>query len=102
LLALLAEAVRRFRWVVHQFTLMTNHFHLVIETPEPTLSRGMKFVEGSYVQALNRRLGRSGPLFDGRFKSQLIEKESYLLEVMRYIALNPVRAGMVERPEEYR
>ena len=101
-LALLAEAVRRFRWVIHQYTLMTNHFHLMIETPEPTLSRGMKFVEGSYVQALNRRRGRSGPLLDGRFKSQLVEKETYLLILMRYIANNPVRARMVERAEEYR
>jgi putative transposase len=79
-----------------------SHFHLLIETPEPTLSRGMKWVEGKYVQAINRRHGRSGPLFEGRFKSQLVEEESYLLELMRYIALNPVRAGMVGRPEEYR
>lgn len=101
-IALLEECVRRFRWVVHQFTLMTNHFHLALETPEPTLSRGMKWLEGTYVRRINIRYGRIGPLFQGRFKSQLVEKESYLLELIRYIALNPVRAKIVERPEEYR
>jgi putative transposase len=100
--ALLAEAVRRFHWAIHQFTLMTNHFHLALETPEPTLSRGMKWFEGKFVQAINRRHGRVGPLFQGRFKSQMVEKGSYLLTLIRYIALNPVRAGMVERPEQYR
>ena len=101
-LALLAEAVRRFRWVIHQYSLMTNHFHIIIETPEPTLSRGMKWFAGSYVQKFNRRHERVGPLFQGRFTSHLVEKEGYLLELMRYIALNPVRAGMVTRAEDYR
>ena len=101
-IALLAECVRRFKWVIHQFTLMTNHFHLAIETPEPTLSRGMKWLEGNYVQRTNRRHGRVGPLFQGRFKCQLVEKETSLLQLMRYIALNPVRAKMVARPEDYR
>ncbi len=101
-LALLAEAVRRFRWVIHQYCLMTNHFHIIIETPEPTLSRGMKWFAGCYVQRFNRRHKRVGPLFQGRFSAHLVEKEAYLLELMRYIALNPVRAGMVERAEEYR
>ncbi len=101
-IALLAECTRRFGWIVIQFTLMTNHFHLLIQTPEPTLSRGMKWLEGKYVQAINRRRGRVGPLFQGRFKSQLVETGSYLLELLRYIALNPVRAKMVKRAEEYR
>jgi putative transposase len=101
-LALLAEAVRRFHWILHQVTLMDNHFHLAIETPEPTLSRGMKWVEGKYVQAINRRWGRVGTLFQGRFKAQLVEGETHLLTLIRYIALNPVRAKMVERPEDYR
>ena len=99
---LLAEAVRRFNWVVHQFTLMTNHFHVALETSEPTLSRGMKWFEQSFVQAINRRHGRVGPLFQGRFKSQLVEKGSYLLGLIRYIALNPVRDGMVRNPEDYK
>ena len=101
-LSILAESVRRFRWIVHSFTLMTNHFHLVIETPEPTLSRGMKWMNGKYAQWFNRRHNRSGHLFQGRFKGFLVEKEGYLLTLIRYVALNPVRAHMVERPEEYR
>lgn len=101
-LAILAETVRRFRWVVHAYSLMTNHFHLVLETPAPTLSRGMKRLNGTYAQRFNRRHERSGHLFQGRFKGFLVEKESYLLTLMRYVVLNPVRAHMVERPEEYR
>jgi putative transposase len=100
-LDIFAEAVRRFRWIVHAYTLMTNHFHLVLETPEPTLSRGMKWMNGKYAQWFNRKHERSGHLFQGRFKGFLVEKESYLLALIRYVALNPVRAGMVKRPEEY-
>jgi putative transposase len=99
---LLAEAVRRFHWVLHQYVLMTNHFHLVVETPEPTLSRGMKWMIGKYAQGFNRRHDRVGHVFQGRFKGYLVETGSYLLTVMRYIALNPVKAGMAARPEDYR
>jgi putative transposase len=101
-LGILAEAVRRFRWVVHAYVLMTNHFHLVIETPEMTLSRGMKWMNGKYAQWFNRQHDRCGHLFQGRFKGFLVEKESYLLAVARYVVLNPVRAHMVERPEDHR
>jgi putative transposase len=80
---------------------MTNHYHIVIETPEPTLSRGMKWFIGTYVQRINRRYGRTGSLFQGRFKGHLVEDGVYLLELMRYLALNPVRAWMVPRPEDY-
>jgi REP-associated tyrosine transposase len=100
--ALLQEVVRRFGWIVHQFVLMTNHFHLVLSTPDPTLSRGMKWFQQKFAQHINRRYDRCGPLFQGRFKAQLVEKGPYLLELLRYVALNPVRAGMVQRPEEYR
>jgi putative transposase len=99
--ALLAEAVRRYKWVILQFTLMTNHFHLVFETPYPTLSRGMKWLEQKYVQRFNRRHGRVGPLFQGRYKHQAVENGTFLLGLLRYVALNPVRAKMVERPEQY-
>jgi REP element-mobilizing transposase RayT len=101
-LSIFAEAVRRFRWIVHSYTLMTNHFHLVLETPETTLSRGMKWMNGKYAQWFNRRHHRSGHLFQGRFKGFLVEKERYLLTLIRYVALNRVRARMVERPEQYR
>ena len=99
---LLPEVIRRFGWIIHQFTLMTNHFHMVVTTPDPTLSRGMKWLEQKFAQRINRRHDRVGPLFQGRFKYQIVEKGSYLLELLRYVALNPVRAKMVERPEEYR
>ena len=101
-LALLAEAVKRFRWVVHVYTLMSNHFHLVIETPERTLSRGMQWLNGRYAQKFNKRHKRVGHLFQGRFHGELVQKDSHLLELARYVVLNPVRAGMVERPEDYR
>ncbi|HEU5163477.1 MAG TPA: transposase, partial [Thermoanaerobaculia bacterium] len=70
-LALLAEAVIRFRWVVHVYTLMANHFHLVIETPERTLSRGMQWLNGRYAQKFNKRHKRVGHLFQGRFHAEL-------------------------------
>lgn len=101
-LALLEETVRRYHWSVIQYVLMTNHFHLMVETPEPTLSRGMKWLCQVYAQRLNRRHGRSGHLFGSRFTSHLVEKNAYLLETLRYLALNPVRAGIVARPEDYR
>ena len=92
---ILAEAVPRFRWCVHAFVLMTNHFHLLIETGNPTLSRGMQKVEGDYAEYFNWRYRRVGHLFQGRFKGHLVDSERYLLEVARYIVLNPVRAKMV-------
>ncbi len=100
-LALLAEAKRRFKWLIFTYTLMSNHFHLAIETPEATLSRGMQWLLGTYASHCNRRHKRSGHLFQGRFKGILIEKETQLLNVLRYVALNPVRAGMVATPDEY-
>ncbi len=101
-LMILAEAAKRFEWIVHVYTLMTNHFHLVIETPEKTLSRGMQWLNGRYARRFNGRHKRKGHLFQGRFHSVLVEKDTHLLELTRYVVLNPVRAGMVERPEEYR
>jgi len=97
----LGKAVVRFGWSVTAWVLMTNHFHLVIQTPQPNLSRGMHWLKSRYVGWFNRRHKRSGHLFQGRFKSFLIEKETYLREVLRYVVLNPVRAQMVARPEQY-
>lgn len=101
-LGFLADATRRFGWSVTSWVLMNNHFHLVIQTPEPNLSRGMQWLNGTYAAWFNHRYSRSGHLFHGRFKAVLVEKESYFAEVLRYVALNPVRAGIVKRPEDYR
>ena len=81
---------------------MTNHYHLVVETPQPNLSRGMQHLNGVYTQSFNRRRGRSGHVVQGRFKSIVVEKESYLLELARYIVLNPVRAKMVRSAKDWR
>jgi putative transposase len=101
-LELLAEAVRRFGWVLHTYVLMVNHYHLVLETPRATLSDGMQWLNGRYAQWFNKRYRRSGHLFQGRFHSFLIDSEEYLNQVVRYVALNPVRVRMVARPEDYR
>ena len=94
-LNVLADAVDRFGWNCHAYCLMANHYHLLIETPKANLSKGMRQLNGVYTQGFNRRHGRVGHVLQGRFKSILIEKESYLLELARYVVLNPVRAGMV-------
>jgi REP element-mobilizing transposase RayT len=86
----------------HAYVLMTNHYHVLLETPEANLSRAMHSLQTGYTVYFNRRHGRVGHLFQGRYKAILVEKEAYLLEVSRYLHLNPVRAGMVVRPEEYR
>ena len=101
-LELLGEEVARSRWIVHEYSLMGNHFHLKIETPECTLSTGMHRLLARYAQRFNRRHTRRGHLFQERFKNILVETESYGLTLSRYIALNAVKAGLVARPEEWR
>jgi putative transposase len=100
-LNVLAEVVDRFNWICHAFCLMTNHYHLVVETVEGNLSRGMRQLNGMYTQGSNRRHHRVGHLFQGRYKGLLVDKDAYLLELSRYVVLNPVRAGMVESPEQW-
>jgi putative transposase len=88
---------------VHTYVLMTNHIHFIV-TPrvEGALSKTMKKVGQTYVRYFNRRYERTGGLFDGRYRSLAIDSESYWFTCMRYVELNPVRAGITERPEEYR
>jgi len=101
-LEILGSTVERFRWICHAYCLMDNHYHLLIETPEPNLSRGMQYLNGVYTQWSNRKHRRYGHLFQGRFKSIVVEKESHLLELARYIVLNPVRAGLARSARDWR
>jgi len=94
-LDLLGGVVERFHWLCHGYCLMDNHYHLLVETPEGNLSAGMRQLNGVFTQRVNRRQGRVGHLFQGRFKAILVEQDAYLLELCRYVVLNPVRAGMV-------
>src|SRR6185369_14352378 len=82
------------RWAVHAYCLMGNHYHLLLETPRPNLSAGMQRINGRYTQWFNRRHRRAGHLLQGRFKAILVERDPHLLELCRYVVLNPVRAGM--------
>jgi REP-associated tyrosine transposase len=91
----LAQNVEMFSWRLHAYVLMGNHYHLLLETPIPTLSRGMHRLNACYSQRFNDRHDRVGHLFQGRFKAILVEKERHLLELVRYVVLNPVRAGLV-------
>lgn len=101
-LSILARAVERHQWLAHAYCLMDNHYHLLVEVPLGNLPLGMRYVNGVYAQRYNRRYDRSGHLFHARYRSILVEKDAYLLTVARYIVLNPVRAGIVQRPEHYR
>ncbi len=80
---------------------MGNHYHLLIETPDGNLSEGMRQLNGIYTQKFNRSHARVGHVFQGRFKSIVVEKDSHLLELCRYVVLNPVRAGMARHPKDY-
>jgi len=97
----LAHVVDRFGWLCHAYCLMDNHYHLLIETPKPNLSLGMRQLNGRYTQTYNRRHERVGHLFQGRFTAILVEKEAHLLELCRYVVLNPVRAHMVAQPRQW-
>jgi REP element-mobilizing transposase RayT len=92
----LARVCERFEWRLWAYCLMDNHYHLLVETLQSTLSRGMREVNGVYTQAFNRRHGRVGHVLQGRYKAVLVDKDSYLRELSRYIVLNPVRAHLCE------
>jgi putative transposase len=100
-LNLLVETSDIFTMQIHAYCLLDNHYHLLIHTPQGNISRSMRHLNGIYTQRFNRRHGTDGSIFRGRFKAILIDADSYLLEVMRYIHLNPVRASIVEAPEQY-
>jgi len=101
-LSVLAKCVNRYNLLCHAFCLMPNHYHLLIETPDGNLARAMRQLNGVYSQAFNRRHTKVGHVMKGRYKAIVVEKESHLLEVCRYIVLNPVRARFVPTPGEWR
>jgi len=99
--SLLARVVTERRWLLHAWVLMSNHYHLLIETPEIGLSRGVKWLNQRYAESFNERHRRVGHLFQGRFKGILVERQGHLLELVRYIVLNPVRCHAVRYAGNY-
>ncbi len=98
LLDLIGEAVARFRWIMHGYTLMDNHYHLIIQIQETNLSRGMQWLQTSYSMGFNRRHGRVGPLVQGRFKAVIVDPVAWALELSRYVHMSIRRpAGMMCR-----
>jgi len=100
-LTVFSEVCDRYHWVCHAYCLMGNHYHLLIETPQANLSMGMRQLNGVYTQSFNSAHRRVGHVFQGRYKAILVDKNSYLLELARYIVLNPVRASMVRSVKDW-
>lgn len=101
-LSMFAREAEQQKWRCYAYCLMSNHYHLMLETPESNLVTGMRRLNGVYTQKFNRRHGRVGHLFQGRYKSIVVDRENYLLELCRYVVLNPVRAGMVSKPGDWK
>ncbi len=101
-LEVLSSVITQSNWVCYAYCLMSNHYHLLIQTPDSNLSKGMRQLNGIYTQAYNRQHGKTGHLFQGRYKAILVDEDSYLLELSRYIVLNPVKAGMVKQAGDWR
>ena len=101
-LELLDDVVKRFGWICHAYCLMGNHYHLVIETPDANLSAGMHRLNGLYAQRFNRRHEVEGHLFERRFHAELVTSNAHLLELSRYVPLNPMRAGICRDAAGYR
>jgi putative transposase len=101
-LALLADARGRCGWFVHMFCLMSNHYHLLIETPQPNIAEGMQWLNSRYAHCINQKYERVGHLFQRRYADGLIQDGEHLRTVSRYIPLNPVKAGLCKRPEDWR
>jgi putative transposase len=100
-LSYVESAVVRYGAVVHTWCLMSNHYHLLLETPSGNLSQIMRHINGAYTTYFNVKRKRAGHLFQGRYQAILVEADAYAVELSRYMHLNPVRAGMVAKPEHY-
>jgi REP element-mobilizing transposase RayT len=102
LIELLAGVADRFQWLCYAYCLMDNHYHLVIETREANLSKGMRQLNGVYTQKCNWKHHKTGHLFQGRYKATIVDRDPYLLELCRYVVLNPVRAHAAENLEDWK
>ncbi|MCZ6578558.1 MAG: transposase [Gammaproteobacteria bacterium] len=100
-LEILSRVCERYNWRIHAYCLMGNHYHILLETADGNLSQGMRQLNGVYTQYFNRQHNRVGHVYQGRYKAILVEKDSYLLELSRYVVLNPVRAGMIKNMDEW-
>jgi putative transposase len=100
-LSLLERMIPRKRWICHAWCLMTTHYHLLLTTREANLASGMQWLNSMYASWLNDRLDETGHVFQGRYRSKLVETESHLLRTYRYIARNPVRAGICRHPRDW-
>jgi putative transposase len=100
-LKILASVITQFNWVCYAYCLMGNHYHLLIQTPDGNLSKGMRQLNGVYTQFYNRQHRKTGHLYQGRYKAILVDQDSYLLELSRYIVLNPVKAGIVQQVAQW-
>ncbi len=101
-LHILRSVVKKHGWLLYAYCLMDNHYHLLVETPRANISKGMHLLNTRYCVRFNRRHDRVGHVLQGRFKSFLVDRHGYLLELSRYIVLNPVKTGFVKRPEDWR
>ncbi|OGW36497.1 MAG: hypothetical protein A2Y97_14045 [Nitrospirae bacterium RBG_13_39_12] len=101
-LEILKRTKERYGYHLHAYVLMDNHYHLMVETPKANISQTMQNINTSYTVYINKKHRRSGHLFQGRFKGMIVDKDEYLVTLSRYIHLNPVRAGVVQKPEEYK
>ena len=100
-LEVLGRVCERFNWVVHAFCQMGNHYHLLVETPDGNLAKGMRQLNGVYTQRFNQTHSRVGRVFQGRYKAILVQKEAYLLDLSRYVVLSPVRARLVQEAGDW-
>lgn len=98
---ILQEASRNWNIKISAYCLMPNHYHLLVNTPDGNISRGMRHINGVYTQRFNRQHTTDGQLFRGRYKAVLVEADTHLLEVLRYIHRNPLRAGLAERCDQF-
>ncbi|HWH64969.1 MAG TPA: transposase, partial [Gaiellales bacterium] len=101
LLNVIGRAKRRYGWKVHAYCLMSNHYHLLTETPEPNIAAGMQWLNSTYAHRFNEKYERIGHLFQRRYADGIILTDEHLREVIRYIPLNPVRAGLCKRPVDW-